>query len=101
MRLRPSLVSNYPQISLLVSLSKQVLCSAHELGHWYYMHPTKMMAISQIHIFTILALFPAFLHAPPLLRSFDFPKAVAAQPPTIVAFLLFQVCYNEIWFPYN
>ncbi|KAF9072524.1 peptidase family M48-domain-containing protein [Rhodocollybia butyracea] len=28
---------------------------AHELGHWYYLHPTKMMAISQIHIFTILA----------------------------------------------
>ena len=64
---------------------------AHELGHWYYLHPTKMMAVSQLHIFTILALFPAFLHAPPLLRSFDFPKAIAAQPPTIVAFLLFQV----------
>ncbi|KAJ8091750.1 zinc metalloprotease [Marasmius tenuissimus] len=69
---------------------------AHELGHWYYMHPTKMMAISQIHIFTILALFPAFLHAPPLLRSFDFPKAVAAQPPTIVAFLLFQMILTPL-----
>lgn len=64
---------------------------AHELGHWYYLHPTKMLAVSQLHIFTILALFPAFLHAPPLLRSFDFPKAVAAHPPTIIAFLLFQV----------
>jgi STE24 endopeptidase len=53
-----------------------------------------MMAVSQLHIFTILALFPAFLHAPPLLRSFDFTKAVAAQPPTIVAFLLFQVCFE-------
>ena len=50
-----------------------------------------MMAVSQLHIFTILALFPAFLHSPPLLRSFDFTKTVAAQPPTIVAFLLFQV----------
>lgn len=50
-----------------------------------------MMAISQLHIFAILALFPAFLHAPPLLRSFDFPKEVAARPPTIVAFLLFQM----------
>ena len=49
------------------------------------------MAVSQIHIFTILALFPAFLHAPPLLRSFGFPKEVSAQPPTIVAFLLFQM----------
>jgi STE24 endopeptidase len=51
-----------------------------------------MLAVSQLHVFTIFALFPAFLHAPPLLASFDFPKAVAAQPPTIVAFLLFQVC---------
>ena len=54
------------------------------------------MAISQVHIFTILALFPAFLHAPPLLRSFDFPKAVAAQPPTIVAFLLFQMILTPL-----
>ncbi|KAF4622317.1 hypothetical protein D9613_009267 [Agrocybe pediades] len=69
---------------------------AHELGHWYYLHPTKMLAISQFHIFTILALFPAFLHAPPLLRSFDFPKAVAAKPPTLVAFLLFQMILTPI-----
>jgi STE24 endopeptidase len=66
---------------------------AHELGHWYYLHPTKLLLISQVHIFTILALFPAFLHAPPFLRAFDFPKAVAARPPTIIAFLLFQVCH--------
>ncbi|KAI0804709.1 metalloendopeptidase [Irpex lacteus] len=64
---------------------------AHELGHWYYMHPTKMLLASQLHIFSILALFPAFMHAPPFLRSFDFPKHVAAQPPTIIAFLLFQM----------
>jgi len=64
---------------------------AHELGHWYYMHPTKLLCISQLHLFSILALFPAFLHAPLFLRSFDFSKAVSAQPPTIVAFLLFQM----------
>ncbi|KIM44315.1 hypothetical protein M413DRAFT_17987 [Hebeloma cylindrosporum] len=69
---------------------------AHELGHWYYLHPTKMLAISQFHIFTVLALFPAFLHAPPLLRSFDFPKAVAAQPPTILAFLMFQMILTPL-----
>ncbi|KAF9467610.1 peptidase family M48-domain-containing protein [Collybia nuda] len=69
---------------------------AHELGHWYYLHPTKMMAVSQLHIFTILALFPAFLHAPPLLRSFDFSKAISAQPPTIVAFLLFQMILTPL-----
>ncbi|KAL6303623.1 peptidase family M48-domain-containing protein [Sparassis latifolia] len=63
---------------------------AHELGHWYYMHPSKLLIVSQLHIFTILALFPAFLHAPPVLRSFDFSKAIAADPPTILAFFLFQ-----------
>ena len=64
---------------------------AHELGHWYYMHPTKLLVVSQVHIFSILALFPAFLHAPPVLLSFDFPPEVAAKPPTIIAFLLFQM----------
>ncbi|EPQ53086.1 hypothetical protein GLOTRDRAFT_140021 [Gloeophyllum trabeum ATCC 11539] len=64
---------------------------AHELGHWYFLHPSKLLLISQAHIFTILSLFPAFLHAPPVLRSFDFPEHVARNPPTIVAFLLFQM----------
>ena len=54
------------------------------------------MAVSQIHIFTILALFPAFIRAPPLLRSFGFPKEVSAQPPTIVAFLLFQMILTPL-----
>lgn len=66
----------------------------HELGHWYFMHPTKLLCISQVHIFTVLALFPAFLHAPQFVRAFDFSQAVSATPPTIVAFLMFQVCFN-------
>lgn len=69
---------------------------AHELGHWYYLHPTKMMALSQLHVFGILALFPAFMHAPPVLRSFDFSKQVAAQPPTIIAFIIFQMILTPI-----
>lgn len=69
---------------------------AHELGHWFFMHPSKMLLISQTHIFGILALFPAFLHAPPVLASFDYPTAVARSPPTIVAFLLFQMILTPI-----
>ncbi|EKM51082.1 uncharacterized protein PHACADRAFT_32121 [Phanerochaete carnosa HHB-10118-sp] len=69
---------------------------AHELGHWYYMHPTKLLLVSQVHLFTILALFPAFMHAPPLLRAFDFPKHVAARPPTIISFLLFQMIITPL-----
>jgi len=63
---------------------------AHELGHWYYMHPTKLLLVSQVHLFSILAIFPVFLHSPPFLRSFGFPQSVAAKPPIIVAFLLYQ-----------
>ena len=69
---------------------------AHELGHWYYLHPTKLMAISQLHFFTILALFPAFLHSPPLLTAFDFSSSVSSSPPTIVAFLLFQMILTPL-----
>ncbi len=65
--------------------------TAHELGHWAYAHPTKLLSVSQMHIFTILALFPAFLHAPLFLRAFDVSPEVAVKPPTIVAFLLYQV----------
>ena len=77
--------------AFLVRLTWLPYLIAHELGHWYYLHPTKLLCISQLHVFTILALFPAFLHAPPVLSSFDFPPSVATKPPTIIAFLLFQV----------
>ncbi|TFK25913.1 metalloendopeptidase [Coprinopsis marcescibilis] len=69
---------------------------AHELGHWFFMHPTQMLLVSQLHIFTILALFPAFLHAPPVLLSFDFAPSIAKNPPTIVAFLLFQMILTPV-----
>ena len=55
------------------------------------MHPTKLLIVSQIHIFSILALFPAFIHAPRFLRAFDFSETVAAQTPTILSFILFQM----------
>jgi len=63
---------------------------AHELGHWYYHHPTKLLFVTQFHLLAILALFPAFLKSPPLLRSFGFPESVAARPPPIIALLLYQ-----------
>ena len=69
---------------------------AHELGHWYYLHPTKLLIISQFHIFAILAGFQAFLHAPSVLPSFDFPDSIAVHPPTIIAFLLFQVFLTRL-----
>ena len=64
---------------------------SHELRHWYYLHLTKLMVISQLHLFAILAFFPAFLYAPSLLTAFDFPSSVSKNPPQIIAFLLFQL----------
>jgi STE24 endopeptidase len=55
------------------------------------MHPTKLLAVSQIHLLAILALFPAFLKSPPLLLSFNFPPSVAQNPPVLLAFMLFQM----------
>ncbi|KAN0109054.1 Peptidase family M48 domain containing protein [Russula decolorans] len=69
---------------------------AHELGHWYHLHPTKLLFVSQLHLFTILALFPAFLNAPPLLRSFGFSDSVAARPPPIIAFFLYQMLLTPL-----
>ncbi|KIY44638.1 hypothetical protein FISHEDRAFT_61693 [Fistulina hepatica ATCC 64428] len=69
---------------------------AHELGHWYYSHPFKLLLVSQLHLFSVLSTFPAFMHAPPLLRSFDFPPEVAKNPPIIVAFLMFQLILTPL-----
>ncbi|KZS95315.1 hypothetical protein SISNIDRAFT_548650 [Sistotremastrum niveocremeum HHB9708] len=64
---------------------------AHELGHWYYNHPMKLMLVSQLHIFAILTASSVFLHAPPLLKAFDFPDSVAQNPPMQLSFFLFQL----------
>ncbi|CAG8708348.1 11764_t:CDS:2, partial [Acaulospora colombiana] len=69
---------------------------AHELGHWYYYHPTKLMLIMQIHTLGIIACFPAFLQSTPLLLSFDFPASVAVHPPVLIAFLLYQAVLTPL-----
>lgn len=69
---------------------------AHELGHWYYYHPTKALLINQVHLLLVIGCFPAFLHSPPLLLSFDFPSSVAVHPPVIVAFLLYQLVIGPL-----
>ncbi|KAG9312451.1 hypothetical protein JVU11DRAFT_6835 [Chiua virens] len=58
--------------------------------------PTKLFCISQVYILNILALFPAFLHAPQFLRAFGFLKMVSARPPTIMAFLLLQMLLTSM-----
>ena len=69
---------------------------AHELGHWSYSHPLKLLTISQVHLLFILSAFPPFLVSRTLVKSFGFPSSVYAhksgrKPPTLVTFMLFQM----------
>ncbi|KAG8911123.1 hypothetical protein FRC01_005916 [Tulasnella sp. 417] len=73
-----------------------VVATAHELGHWKYSHPSKMLVVSQLYLASILSVFPPFLRSSPLLRSFGFNATVAAKPPILVAFMLFQMVQGPI-----
>lgn len=56
----------------------------------------KLLLISQVHLYAILSVFPPFLRSAPLLRSFNFPPSVAANPPIMVAFMLFQLVQGPV-----
>jgi STE24 endopeptidase len=64
---------------------------AHELGHWSMSHTTKLLAISQFHVFYIFALFSAFVNNKSLYRSFGFTN----EQPVLIGFMLF----NEVFGP--
>ncbi|KAG9028065.1 hypothetical protein FS837_003999 [Tulasnella sp. UAMH 9824] len=69
---------------------------AHELGHWTYSHPFKMIVVSQLYLAAILCVFPPFMRSSPLLRSFGFSAQVAAKSPILVAFTLFQLVQGPL-----
>lgn len=64
---------------------------AHELGHWKMGHTSKQLAISQVHLFSMFALFSAFVNNTSMYESFGF----FGQKPIIIGFILF----NEILSP--
>ncbi|KAF2810090.1 CaaX prenyl protease [Mytilinidion resinicola] len=64
---------------------------AHELGHWKMGHTTKLLLISQVHLFYTFSLFSVFINNNSLYESFGFHK----QRPVFIGFLLF----NEILSP--
>jgi STE24 endopeptidase len=70
--------------------------TAHAFGYWYHDQYAKDLAIKQLHDFIYLVWFPAFVHAPPVLRSFGFPKEIAAQPPLILACFLFKTIITPL-----
>ncbi|KAG8941645.1 hypothetical protein FRC04_004131 [Tulasnella sp. 424] len=89
--------SNPRRASPSLGLTKTNLSTiAHELGHWKYSHPSKMLVVSQLYLASILSVFPPFLRSSPLLRSFGFNSTVAAHPPILVAFMLFQMVQGPI-----
>ena len=59
---------------------------AHELGHWSMGHTTKLLGISQFHMFYIFALFSVFINNRSLYQSFGFHKEL----PIIIGFILFS-----------
>lgn len=58
----------------------------HEIGHWALSHTTKLLAISQIHMFWIFTLFAAFVKNQSLYNAFGFTN----EQPIIVGFMLFS-----------
>jgi STE24 endopeptidase len=64
---------------------------AHELGHWKMNHTSRLLFISQAHLFYIFALFSVFIENKSLYADFGFHK----ERPVFIGFLLF----NEILSP--
>jgi len=64
---------------------------AHELGHWKMNHTSRLLFISQAHLFYVFALFSVFIDNRSLYADFGFHQ----EQPTIVGFMLF----NEILSP--
>jgi STE24 endopeptidase len=62
---------------------------AHELGHWSMSHTTKLLTISQFHVFYVFALFSSFVHNKSLYDAFGFTK----EQPVLIGFMLF----NEVF----
>lgn len=64
---------------------------AHELGHWKMNHTSRLLFISQAHMFYIFALFSVFINNRSLYADFGFHR----ERPVMIGFLLF----NEILSP--
>lgn len=64
---------------------------AHELGHWKMNHTSRLLFISQAHMFYIFSLFSVFINNKSLYADFGFHR----ERPVMIGFLLF----NEILSP--
>ncbi|KAL1302225.1 hypothetical protein AAFC00_002650 [Neodothiora populina] len=64
---------------------------AHELGHWKMGHTSRLLLISQFHLFFMFAMFRVFINNNSLYQSFGFGQ----ERPIMIGFILF----NEVFGP--
>jgi STE24 endopeptidase len=68
------------------SVSEVTAVLAHEIGHWAQSHIMQLLGVSQVHLFSIFALFSAFVHNNSLYESFGFHS----QHPILIGFIIFN-----------
>ncbi|WVF70200.1 hypothetical protein IAT40_004988 [Kwoniella sp. CBS 6097] len=75
------------------SVDEVVAVLGHELGHWYFAHPTKLLVITQLHLLLTLTIFSIFINNKTLYASFGFDPALAVTTPQpiCIGFMLFQL----------
>ncbi|KAK8846643.1 hypothetical protein IAR55_005730 [Kwoniella newhampshirensis] len=75
------------------TVDEVVAVLGHELGHWYFAHPTKLLLITQLHLLLTLTIFSIFINNKALYSSFGFDPslAVTAPQPICIGFVLFQL----------
>ncbi|OCF76532.1 STE24 endopeptidase [Kwoniella mangroviensis CBS 8886] len=75
------------------TVDEVVAVLGHELGHWYYAHPTKLLLVTQLHLLLTLTIFSIFINNKSLYASFGFdPSLAVAKPqPICIGFMLFQL----------
>ncbi|KAL7420518.1 zinc metalloprotease [Cryptotrichosporon argae] len=75
---------------------------AHELGHWYFSHPTKLLLVAQAHVFVTLLAFSVFIHNRALFAAFGFDPALTSPghngsaQPIVIGFILYQLVFDPL-----
>lgn len=72
------------------TVQEVVAVLGHEIGHWKHNHTTKLMFISEAHIFMLFSLFSAFIKNRSFYNSFGFGLLTGVEEmPALIGLLLF------------
>lgn len=75
---------------------------AHELGHWKFWHPTRLLMIAQGNLLWTLTLFSVFINNKALFSSFGFDPRLAVESPVggpqpiVIGFILYQLLFEPL-----